>query len=353
MRLDRWMDPRNAIKVAAHHSGLLPAWHRWRHAATLSVVMFHRVLPFGGDAWHNADPGYTVSESLFAECLRFFRRCYAVVGLHDVLASLDGGRPLPPCALLITFDDGWHDSIAYAWPQLRRQGLPAVVFVAGDALCDPGPDWWQDTLLRCLSQGRVTYEGLWRAVPGDDSPVPDVTAADRLIRLLLRFASLEAPQRRQIMAALMPVASSNQRDMIEVAALPRICADGLTIASHGASHLPLSLLPDPSTDLRRARLMLTESLGGDYVGARALSYPHGRYDRRSVAAAMACGFDLQFNSVACLNDAPAGRPASRLLGRIEIPAQHISDKAGQLRADRLATWLFNRPLRRLTEDAVR
>jgi peptidoglycan/xylan/chitin deacetylase (PgdA/CDA1 family) len=345
------MTLRRALRFAAHHSGLLPLLHRRQHAATLSAVMLHRVLPTDGDVWPEADPGYTLSAQLFTDCLRFFRRHYSVVGLHDVLASIDGGPPLPPCAMLITFDDGWRDNVTHAWPILRREGLPAVVFIASDAVTDPSPDWWQDTLLRGLRQGHASYQDLWQAVAGDD-PQPDVASSDRLARLLLRYGVLDRVTRQRILAALVPARRNSQRDMIEPAQLSPISADGLAVGSHGASHLPLSLLPDPASDLRRSRQALAATLGETYVGARAMSFPHGRYDRRSVAAAVAAGFDIQLCSVPCVNDAPGGRPASRLLGRIEVPARQIVGENGELAPDRLATWLFNRPVRRLAEDVT-
>jgi peptidoglycan/xylan/chitin deacetylase (PgdA/CDA1 family) len=309
--------------------------------------MFHRVLPTEGDAWSKADPGYTVSRELFAGCLRFFRRFYAVVSLSDVLAALDGGPRLPPCALLISFDDGWRDSATCAWPLLRREGLPAVDFVAGDAVVDPQPDWWQESLLRGLRQGRATYEELWRAVPADGAPAPDAASGDRLVRLLCRFAAIDDAVRRRILAGLKPAQEVPERDMIDVARLPVLATDGLAIASHGASHLPLTMLSDRAEDLQRSRQILSSVLGAEHHCLRALSFPHGRYDSTTIAEAAGLGFDLMFCSVACLNDAPDGRPASRLLGRIEIATRHIADADGRLEPHRLASWLFVRPMCRL------
>ena len=101
------------------------------------VAMFHRVLPRGGPRWEQAEPAYTISDRVFVECLEFFRRYYTVVSLDDVLAARQGLRPLPPRALLITFDDGWLDNLEVALPPLQRAGLPAGVFAATEPLADP------------------------------------------------------------------------------------------------------------------------------------------------------------------------------------------------------------------------
>jgi hypothetical protein len=124
--VDSRMTLKTAIKTLIYRSGLLPAWHHWRARSTLTVAMFHRVLARGGPRWEQAEPAYTVSDRLFVECLEFFRRHYSVVSLDDVLAARRGLRPLPPRALLITFDDGWLDNLEVALPPLQRAGLPAV-----------------------------------------------------------------------------------------------------------------------------------------------------------------------------------------------------------------------------------
>src|SRR5436305_12728994 len=54
---------------------------------------------------------------------------YTVVSLDDVIAHYLERKPLPPRAVLITFDDGYLDNLENAVPILRRHGYPAVLFV--------------------------------------------------------------------------------------------------------------------------------------------------------------------------------------------------------------------------------
>jgi peptidoglycan/xylan/chitin deacetylase (PgdA/CDA1 family) len=51
--------------------------------------------------------------------------------LHMMLAS---GRPLPPNAVLITFDDGYANTVTTALPALEQHGLPALMAVCGGYL---------------------------------------------------------------------------------------------------------------------------------------------------------------------------------------------------------------------------
>lgn len=147
---------RGAIRTLAWRSGALGLRHRLRAGATLTVAMFHRVVAPGSAAARHADPTYTLPAPLFAEVLGFARRHWRVVGLAEVLAARQGGTPLPPRALLLTFDDGWRDTLEVALPLLRAAGLPATVFVATDALAEPEPWWWQEALLRAWREGRLS-----------------------------------------------------------------------------------------------------------------------------------------------------------------------------------------------------
>ena len=49
------------------------------------------------------------------------------------------GKPLPERAVLITFDDGYHDNLENAAPVLRKHGYPAVLFVPIGYLDDRQP----------------------------------------------------------------------------------------------------------------------------------------------------------------------------------------------------------------------
>jgi hypothetical protein len=151
--------------------GVLGASHRLRHRDTLTVVMSHRVT-VGSPAGTNAEPDFCVAPPLCADrrlsaCLRFFRRHYTVIGLDQLREGLLGGTALPPRSLLVTFDDGWKDTVSVALPIMRSQGIPATVFVAADVLAETTSWWWREILLRALRTdaqlGSAMGLGRWRA----------------------------------------------------------------------------------------------------------------------------------------------------------------------------------------------
>ena len=122
------------LKASLYRGGVTASYHRWRNARTLTVVMFHRVLPVGDAQWAEADPVWSVSDQAFLDCLRFFERHYNVIGMKDLTRARGDAGELPERALLITFDDGWADTEWCALPILKQRGLPAIVFVVADAV---------------------------------------------------------------------------------------------------------------------------------------------------------------------------------------------------------------------------
>jgi peptidoglycan/xylan/chitin deacetylase (PgdA/CDA1 family) len=92
-------------------------------ARALRVLMYHKVNDI-------PDNPTTVPVSRFDEQLHQLSELgYEPVDLDAVLDFYTVGKPLPPKALLITFDDGYRDTLENALPVLRAHGFPAVIFV--------------------------------------------------------------------------------------------------------------------------------------------------------------------------------------------------------------------------------
>jgi len=325
------------LRRAAYRSGALSLRRRQvRHA--LTAVMLHRVMDPADPDFALADPVYTVSTPLFAQLLRFFRDHYLIVDLQQVLDAIDGTRALPRHALLITFDDGWADNMRYAVPMLAEHKMPAVIFVAAEAVQDAAAAWWQEDVFACGRSGRLAAwigETPERArLLGDGADV---------LGVVTRLALMYAPARDRLLASL-PRQQCQSRMMMNESELRRLSAFGIDVALHGYRHIPLTAAPDVRAELVQTGTALERMTGGKAVTS-ALGCPHGRYDERVVSAARDVGVKAIFTSDKVLNACEDGLlTRERTLGRISIDERHVMASPYRLDTSAAARWLWAREL---------
>lgn len=206
---------------------------------TLRVLMYHKVNDVAGNRM-------SMPTGLFDEQMAQLREFgYTVVDLDAVLAYYGEGEPLPPGAVLITFDDGYRDNLEHAAPILRRHGYPAVQFVPLGYVGDPLPLPHEEPL---ASRGILNRTVDWE----------------------------------------------------ELAELER---GGVRVESHGISHRPLAdlELDEAAREIVISKLRLEERLGRP---VRAFSYVKGseaHYKPVHLSLVRQAGYDVAFTSISGAN----------------------------------------------------
>jgi peptidoglycan/xylan/chitin deacetylase (PgdA/CDA1 family) len=212
---------------------------------TLRVLMYHKV----NDLPENP---LTMPVSVFDEQMDQVRELgYVVVDLEAVLDHYVRDTPLPPKAVLITFDDGYHDNLDNAATVLKKYGYPAVLFVPIGYLDDRQP---------LPHEERLAAQGI----------------LNRTI------------------------------DWDELVDLERA---GIRIESHGISHRPLAdlELDEAAREIALSKLRLEERLGRP---VRAFSYVKGseaHYKAVHLSLVRQAGYDVAFTAVSGSNS-PATDP---------------------------------------------
>jgi peptidoglycan/xylan/chitin deacetylase (PgdA/CDA1 family) len=206
---------------------------------SLRVLMYHKVnnLP---------ENPLSVPVSVFDEQMAQLRELgYTVVDLDAVLAHYGEGVPLPPRAVLITFDDGYRDNLSNALDVLRRHGYPAVLFV---------PIGYLDDQFPLPHEERLAQRGL--------------------LNRTLRWDELADLER-----------------------------GGIQVESHGISHRPLAALEvdEAAREIVLSKLRLEERLGRP---VRAFAYVKGseaHYRPVHLSLLRQAGYEVAFTSVSGAN----------------------------------------------------
>lgn len=321
----------NALRTVLYGIGALGLYHRFRNARTLTVLMFHRVLPADSPAFRRAEREFTFSVEGFAACLDFVKRHYHVVDLDRLMAARNGGRPLPPRAALITFDDGWRDTIDHAYPQLVKRGIPAVLFLSTEVLESDSNRWWQDALVEATTDpARVVSLAHALGIGGAEPPDMHTLAA--------ALVALPTSRRMELLSRFVDC-SDLSRQMLVHEDLAGLDPYFLAVAAHGHSHAPLTAVANAADELALSHARVAEIKGNQ----AAMSFPHGAFSSETVAAARKAGFEWIFSSLARLNSFERV-DRQDVLGRIHVPENEWTCTDGHIAPERLATFLFFRPL---------
>ncbi len=205
----------------------------------LCVLMYHKV----NDTPANS---VTVPVTLFGEQMTQLRELgYTAVSLDEVLAYYVDGVPLPPRAVLITFDDAYRDNLENAVPILVEHGYPAVLFAP------------------------IGYLDGSRPLPHDEH-----LATRGVLNRTLQWSDLA-----------------------------ELGAAGVQVESHGIGHRPLAdlELDEAAREITLSKLKLEEALGRP---VRTFAYVKGseaHYRLVHLSLLRQAGYELAFTSISGAN----------------------------------------------------
>lgn len=125
--------------------------------ARVPILMYHYVSqpPVGADAYRK---DLTVTPERFREHMQYLQEGgYTVVTLDDLLYALAQGRALPAKPVILTFDDGYRDNYANAFPVLRDMGFPATFFIITDFVTEERPEYLTWDQIKEMAAGGMQF----------------------------------------------------------------------------------------------------------------------------------------------------------------------------------------------------
>jgi peptidoglycan/xylan/chitin deacetylase (PgdA/CDA1 family) len=296
------MKPRDLISSMLRRSGLGRAFAACLGAERLTVLAYHRVTPLGSGEFRGFRQVVSASPQGFERQLEWIRSSsFTPIGLSDLLRFMRSEAPLPPRALLITFDDGYADNYIHAFPALRRHGLPATIFLLTSGLDTNLPPWWDWLAWAFEATDRKT------------APLP-----------MVGQQSLAIPAQRDTLLALLmrrlkELPESNKRDTLTrigdaLAVAPpepqpglfmnwdqvrEMSACGIEFQPHTVTHPILSRVPPDQAawEIEESGRRITAETG---QAMQAFAYPNGQagdYDRTTIDALRKLGYAAAFTLV--------------------------------------------------------
>jgi hypothetical protein len=132
---------------------------RMRKGYRTIIMMYHRVCPLE-DWLFTTCYGFSVTPNSFEKQVEYLTRNYDVISLSQLLEILQRGDIPPAKSVCFTFDDGYEDNYTYAYPILKRYGVPATFFLITDLM---GTRVSPNALLQSLRKttiGKIKLKGV-------------------------------------------------------------------------------------------------------------------------------------------------------------------------------------------------
>lgn len=274
--------------------------HRGRY-----VLAYHRVISkqqAESDGAHNA---LWITPQTFASQICWMRSIGEIVDYARIIdTSVPNDRPL----FSISFDDGWKDNYTQAFPVLKKYQVPAVIFLATDAVNSGLLFWPEDISTKtkhalakgCEPKVRTALIEFWP----ETSVLKMVMNLDIMATVELWIEALKmvnVSERRQLVGDYyrrlglnaIPLAGYIM-DWDEAREMQKY---GISFGSHTHHHTILKGLPSETIEreLRHSKALIADNL---QIEVNSFCYPNARYNGKEGAILSRCGYRYGF----CLNN---------------------------------------------------
>lgn len=254
---------RACARLAIRSGMLLCAERMEEHVNNvLRILAYHRI------DWPEAhslelDPTLvSATPAVFAQQMEYVASHYNVIAAEKLVQALDGGEPLPPKAVMLTFDDGYKDFGIYAFPVLSRLRLPAVLFAVTDFLDGKQRSAWWDRLFHavaCTEREQLDLPplGCWQL--GDSTA--RFRAFQSVKHVLLQLEHHQAMQWLEQICAQLQVAPAEEHDLLAWDEVRHLT--GVDVCAHTCGHPVLSRVTQAEAwrEVARSRVALEQRLG--------------------------------------------------------------------------------------------
>ena len=279
--------------------------------SSLRVLMYHRVCDPEAPGFFGMKSVVSARPRDFAAQMDYLCKNYNLVSLEECLAWTYEAQPLPPRALLITFDDGYRDNLTHALPILAARKIPFVLFAATGYLDDERVFFW-DWVAEAFRHSAVKSAklpklgnrswdaGNYEAVAGEwvlaVAPLDESSRSTAIAELsqILKYEVFHRPP------AGTHLSWSDLEEMIR---------NGCTIGAHTVSHqMMVGLeLEKAAQEVAFSKSSLERKLG---VPVLSFAFPYGRktdYDTAYLSVLRQSGIKIAFRSTGAINFASGAR----------------------------------------------
>lgn len=260
------------------------------------IFTFHMVCP-KGDLLAPIDE-LRVSPEYFEAFLFEQQKRLNFISINDIPARMSNKQHSDKPFGIITFDDGYEDNYIYAYPILKKLGIPFTIYVSVNLVNDHTPIWNYPLIIERMVQanGELDIDGK-RYYCWTQEQKEDTFKQLKGLLFSLPYAHLQEEFKRLFAKYLTDDAFPKNTltwEQIEEMAKDSLC----TIGSHTMSHCRLTITDEASLqyELGESKAILEQHIGKP---VEHLSYPYGwktDVSAEAVAFAQKAGYKTALRS---------------------------------------------------------
>jgi len=240
------------------------------------ILMYHRVVEKTPEKMH--DPHLFVKSDTFDMHINEIAKYFEIVTLDEMLNNDSAEKPL--CA--VTFDDGWLDNYETAFPILRQNKIPAVIFIPAADIGTTHCFWFEHLffIANALSTmvDQAAYIAHFRQVVPEWNPEKLCTVS--ILKLTEALKSKESPVLYETIEDVykkLNIEFCCKKILFGWEHVSEMGQNGITFGSHGLQH---DILPLLYREKKREAVFESLSILKDKTAfvSPFFSYPNGNCD---------------------------------------------------------------------------
>lgn len=260
------------------HAGMFRLFNSFRKNAGMFVLMYHRILPSVHEEKIFVQPGMYVSSEVFRRQIAFLKTRYHVLSLIELVQRLGAGKSVAGCCA-ITFDDGWRDNYAHAYPVLKEFNVPATIFLATGFIGTNRLFWPEEVglyLQRLEVFGRDYKHPILKSLPHYRSE----NRVEQFNHVVMLLKDVAPQQREEFLADLRtqsPGDTPSEAMLMRWQEVKEMLDGGLVdFGAHSHNHVILDQVPfgQAEKEVMQSRQELERQLG---IKPQLFAYPNGNF----------------------------------------------------------------------------
>jgi peptidoglycan/xylan/chitin deacetylase (PgdA/CDA1 family) len=289
--------------------GILRLLH-YKNRQQVTVLVLHGVMEqHEKTSWSPLRPQLPPSE--LQRMLEVLSEYYQFVNIDQCVNILEEKIPPIDHALLLTFDDGYRNTIDYALPVCEQFGIKPVLFVATGHI-DSGEPFWFDRLDYALQQNMgeiisLEFQGVEYCF--DATSRHALKASYQKFRDMCKHTFTDDITMNQLFNALSEMLELRsgkalsdiiaEDDWTSIASWPQlreaVKCGRIDIASHTVDHWRLNSLSEEKilSQLQQSKICVEQKVN---VDCQYFCYPNGNYNKLSVKLVKESGYRAAFST---------------------------------------------------------